>query len=147
MIGDPFLMFHALELYSLWFGIPKSMQDLKRFLLSRFDRNDHSARSVVAGFFPVSPDLCAFRCNNDAAQLADLKGSLIIGLGQASIATHDRCLVAVPPDGVPLKHGCWLAFMKVTRVSIRSALYLIVLPMVPRNGAPSSTALRGCEHR
>jgi DNA-binding transcriptional LysR family regulator len=108
-IGDLFLRFHAQKSYIERFGAPKTMQDLKRFHLIGFDRDDHSARSVVAGSFPVSRDLFAFRCDNDAAQLAALKAGLGIGLVQSAIAKLDPDLVAVLPNDVPLKLECWLA--------------------------------------
>jgi DNA-binding transcriptional LysR family regulator len=108
-IGDLFLRFHAHRSYIERFGAPGSIQDLTRFHLIGFDRDDHSARSVVAGTFPVSRDLFAFRCDNDAAQLAALKAGLGIGLVQSAIAKLDPDLVAVLPNDVPLRLECWLA--------------------------------------
>jgi DNA-binding transcriptional LysR family regulator len=108
-IGDLFLRFHAHKSYIERFGAPKRMQDLTRFHLIGFDQDDHSARSVIAGSFPVSRDLFAFRCDNDAAQLAALKAGLGIGLVQSAIAKLDPDLIAVLPDEVPLKLECWLA--------------------------------------
>jgi DNA-binding transcriptional LysR family regulator len=85
------------------------MQDLANFHVIGFDRDDHSARSVVAGSFPISRELFAFRCDNDAAQLAALKAGLGIGLVQSAIAKLDPNLVPVLTDQVSLKLECWLA--------------------------------------
>jgi DNA-binding transcriptional LysR family regulator len=108
-IGDVFLRFHAHRAYIEQFGSPRNMQDLADFHLIGFDRDDHSARTVVAGSFPVARDLFAFRCDNDAAQLAALKAGLGIGLVQSAIAKLDPDLIPVLPEQVSLKLECWLA--------------------------------------
>ncbi len=107
-IGDVFLKFHAHKSYVERFGAPKTMQDLNRFHLIGFDRDDHSARSVVAGKFPVSRDIFAFRCDNDGAQLAALRAGLGIALVQSAIAKRDPDLVEILPGDVPLTLECWL---------------------------------------
>lgn len=108
-IGDVVLRFHAHKSYIERFGSPKSMEDLKRFHLIGFDRDDHSAQSVVSGSFPISRELFAFRCDNDAAQLAALKAGLGIGLVQSAIAKFDPNLVPILPDHASFKLECWLA--------------------------------------
>jgi DNA-binding transcriptional LysR family regulator len=108
-IGDVFLKFYAHKSYIERFGAPKTMEELKRFHLIGFDRDDHSARSVVAGSFPVSRDIFAFRCDNDSVQLAALKSGLGIGLVQSAIARMDTSLVEILPNAVSLKLECWLA--------------------------------------
>lgn len=108
-IGDVVLRFFAHKSYIERFGAPESLEDLKRFHLVGFDRDDHSARSVVAGSVPVSRDMFAFRCDNEAAQLAALKAGLGIGLVQSAIARLDPELVAILPNDVAFKLECWLA--------------------------------------
>lgn len=108
-LGDVTLKFHAHRAYVERFGVPASMQELRQFHLIGFDKDDHSARSVVAGSFPVSRDLFALRCDNDGAQVAALKAGLGIGLMQTAIAKLDADLVEILPDDVSLKLECWLA--------------------------------------
>ena len=108
-IGDVTLKFHAHKSYVERFGSPASMQELRQFHLIGFDKDDHSARSVVAGSFPVSRDIFALRCDNDGAQVAALKAGLGIGLMQTAIARLDPELVEILPDEVSLKLECWLA--------------------------------------
>jgi DNA-binding transcriptional LysR family regulator len=108
-IGDVILKFHAHKSYIERFGSPRNMEELKRFHLIGFDRDDHSARSVIAGKFPVSRDIFAFRCDNDAAQLAALRAGLGISLVQSAIARLDPDLVEILPNEISLKLECWLA--------------------------------------
>ncbi len=108
-IGDVFLRFYAHKAYVARYGAPRTLDDLKSFHVIGFDRDDHSARSVVGGSFPVSRDLFAFRCDSDAAQVAALKAGLGIGLLQTAIARLDPGLVEVLPPDVQVKIECWLA--------------------------------------
>jgi DNA-binding transcriptional LysR family regulator len=108
-MGDVFLRFYAHRSYVERFGAPTSMQDLRQFHLIGFDKDDHSARSVVAGSFPVSRDLFALRCDNGGAQIAALKAGLGIGLIQSAIARLDPELVEILPEEASLKLECWLA--------------------------------------
>jgi DNA-binding transcriptional LysR family regulator len=108
-IGDVFLKFYAHRSYVEQFGAPKTMEELKRFHLIGFDQDDHSARSVVAGSFPVSRDMFSLRCDSDSVQLAALKSGLGIGLVQLAIARTDANLIEILPNAAPLKLECWLA--------------------------------------
>ncbi len=108
-IGDLVLRFYAHKSYVERFGAPSNLVDLSKFHLIGFDQDSHSARSVVAGSFPVSRDLFSFRCDSDGAQLAAVKAGLGIGLVQSAIARRDPDLVEVLSDTVALKLECWLA--------------------------------------
>lgn len=108
-IGEVTLRFHAHRSYIERFGAPETLAQLMDFHVIGFDRDSHSARSVVAGAFPVSRERFAFRCDNDAAQLAALKAGLGIGLVQSAIARSDPDLVEILPGEVSFKLECWLA--------------------------------------
>ena len=107
-IGEISLRFYAHRDYVDRFGAPDRIDDLRKFHVIGFDRDDHSARSVATGKLDVSRDLFGFRCDNDTGQLAALKAGLGIGVIQSAIARTDPDLVEVLPNAVKLKLECWL---------------------------------------
>jgi DNA-binding transcriptional LysR family regulator len=108
-IGEIYLGFYAHRVYAERFGLPRSIEELGRFHVIGFDRDDHSARSVAAGTLPITRDLFAFRCDNDAAQLAAIEAGLGIGVIQTMIARSNVDLVPVLGEAISLKLECWLA--------------------------------------
>jgi DNA-binding transcriptional LysR family regulator len=108
-IGELQLSFFAHRSYVERFGAPTSLDDLAKFHLIGFDRDDHSARAVAAGRLPISRDIFAFRADNDAAQMAALHAGLGIGLLQTGIARRSPDLIEVLPGALPISLDCWLA--------------------------------------
>jgi DNA-binding transcriptional LysR family regulator len=103
------LHFYAHKRYVERFGLPETLDDLKRFHMIGFDRDDHSARSVAAGKLPITRDLFAFRCDHDVGQMEALRAGLGIGVVQDAIARSNPDLVPVLHNALELSLDCWLA--------------------------------------
>jgi DNA-binding transcriptional LysR family regulator len=107
-IGDIPLVLHAHRRYIARYGQPDTLEALTRFHLIGFDRDDHSARSVVGGRLPIAREIFAFRCDSDFGQLCALRAGLGIGLIQHAIARQDPDLVPVLADQFQVDLACWL---------------------------------------
>jgi DNA-binding transcriptional LysR family regulator len=108
-IGQVALNMFAHRHYLDRFGIPQSVDALLKAHLIGFDRDDFSARSVVAGVLPISRDLFAFRCDLDSAQLAAVNAGLGIGVMQIALARRNPDLLPVLADQISFKLDIWLA--------------------------------------
>ena len=108
-VGEVPLRLYAHRRYLDRFGTPDSVDALIKQHLIGFDRDDFSARSVVAGTLPISRDLFSFRCDNDVAQLAAIEAGLGIGVMQTTLAKCNPDLVAVMAEQVKFKLDLWLA--------------------------------------
>jgi DNA-binding transcriptional LysR family regulator len=108
-IGEVPLQLFAHRRYLEKFGTPNSVEALTQAHLIGFDRDDFSARSVVEGILPISRDLFAFRCDQDAAQQAALHAGLGIGVMQTALARRNPDLVVVMPEKIKFKLDVWLA--------------------------------------
>jgi DNA-binding transcriptional LysR family regulator len=108
-IGAVPLGFFAHKRYVDRFGAPQTLDDLARFHLIGFDRDDHSARAVAGGRLPITREIFAFRCDHDGAQMAALHAGLGIGLLQMGIARRTPHMVEVLPGALPITLECWLA--------------------------------------
>ncbi len=89
-------------------GKPSSLEDLRRFHLIGFDRDDHSARSVVTGDLPIDRSIFAFRSDSDLAQAAALQAGLGIGVMQHKLARRNVALVRVLPAKVEFRLDAWI---------------------------------------
>jgi DNA-binding transcriptional LysR family regulator len=108
-IGEVRLQLFAHRRYLDRFGIPETVEALTKAHLIGFDRDNFSARAVVAGSLPISRDLFSFRCDLDAAQQAALQTGLGIGVMQTALARRHPDLIAVLPDQINFKLDVWLA--------------------------------------
>jgi DNA-binding transcriptional LysR family regulator len=108
-IGEVALQLFAHRRYLDRFGTPDSVEALTKLHLIGFDRDDFSARSVVAGILPISRDLFAFRCDLDSAQQAALQAGLGIGVMQIALAQRNPELMPVLADQINFKLDVWLA--------------------------------------
>lgn len=107
-VGEVALQFFAHRRYLERFGLPTTLQSLSKAHLIGFDRDDFSARSVVAGELPISRDQFAFRCDSDLGQQAAIHAGLGIGVLQTAIARRHGELVPVLADQIQFKLDVWL---------------------------------------
>lgn len=91
------------------FGVPQTLAGLGDHHVVGFDRDDHSARSVVAGTLPIDRTLFSFRTDSDVAQMMAVQAGLGIGMIQKAIAGRDPMLVPVLAAEVAIDLECWLA--------------------------------------
>jgi DNA-binding transcriptional LysR family regulator len=108
-IGTLPLKIFAHRRYLEHFGTPATVEDLTKYHLIGFDRDDHSARSVVDGILPLSRDLFAFRCDGDSAQYAAVQAGLGIGVVQTALAQRHPDLMPVLAGTVSFELEVWLA--------------------------------------
>jgi len=104
------------------FGLPRSLDELRRHPLIGFDRDDSSWRSLGDSVLPVTRDIFAFRTDSDLAQLAALRAGLGIGGCQHGIARREPDLVPVLPRAVSFSLEMWLALHEDLRASRRVRL-------------------------
>jgi DNA-binding transcriptional LysR family regulator len=107
-VGVLGLGLYAHRRYLARFGAPSSVDELKRFHVIGFDRDDHSARAVAKGLLPIDRSLFAFRCDNDAAQMEAVRAGLGIGVMQIPLGHRDPDLVPVLSDAVRFELEVWL---------------------------------------
>lgn len=108
-IGTVTLGLYAHQRYVERFGLPRSPDDLKEFHLIGYDRDNHSARSVVPGQFTVAREDFSLRVDSDVAQVMAIRAGLGIGMMQRRVAQEDTMLVPVLPRAVSPVLDCWLA--------------------------------------
>jgi DNA-binding transcriptional LysR family regulator len=71
---------------------------------------------------PVTPEMFAFRTDNDLAQLALLRAGLGIGICQAGIAERDDAMVPVLRGAVSFRIESWLVIHEDLRAIRRLRL-------------------------
>ena len=108
-LGEVPLGLYAHRDYAARHGLPKSVAELGDFHLIGFDRDDHSARSVVAGTLPISRALFAFRTDSDVAQVMAIRAGLGIGMMQRAMAATEPSLEPVLANEIAIRLECWLA--------------------------------------
>lgn len=108
-LGSLRLGFFAHRSYATRYGLPQTLEELKRHHVIGFDRDDHSARSVAKGTLPISRDIFSFRVDSDVAQVMAVRAGLGIGMVQKAIANREPDLVPVLGRRVSLDIDCWLA--------------------------------------
>ena len=91
------------------FGLPDTLAALAEHHVVGFDRDDHSARAVVAGTLPVDRTLFSVRVDSDVAQVMAVRAALGIGMVQKALARQDPMLLPVLADEVSIDLDCWLA--------------------------------------
>lgn len=91
------------------FGTPANLEELFKAHLIGFDRDDHPARALTLGGLPISRDLFAVRCDQDAVQMEAIKAGLGIGVIQKGIARRLVDLVPVLAEEVSFPVEIWLA--------------------------------------
>lgn len=108
-IGTVPLGLYAHRAYAERFGLPGTLAELRDHHVVGFDRDDHSARSVVAGTLPIDRTLFSFRTDSDVAQMMAVRAGLGIGMIQKALACNDPALVPVLATDIALNLECWLA--------------------------------------
>jgi DNA-binding transcriptional LysR family regulator len=107
-LGEIPLGLYAHRDYLARFGLPRDQEELARRHLIGFDRDDHSARSVVGAVLPVAREIFSFRTDSDVAQVAATRAGLGIGMMQRALAEEDPALVPVLAEAVRINLDCWL---------------------------------------
>jgi DNA-binding transcriptional LysR family regulator len=90
-------------------GAPASLNELRKFDIIGFDRDDFSARAVVKGSFAIDRSWFSFRADSDVAQMAAVRAGLGIGVMQIGIAQRTPALVPVLPGAFSFTLEMWLA--------------------------------------
>ncbi|WP_293865478.1 LysR family transcriptional regulator [uncultured Alsobacter sp.] len=108
-IGTVPLGLYAHRDYVQRFGLPGTVAALREHHVVGFDRDDHSARAVVAGTLPIDRTLFSVRVDNDVAQVMAVRAGLGIGMIQKALARQDPMLVPVLAEEVAVALDCWLA--------------------------------------
>ncbi len=108
-VGTITLGLYAHRQYVERFGLPRGIEDVKQFHLIGFDRDNHSARSVLPSNPPVSREDFSLRVDSDVAQVMAVRAGIGIGIMQKRIAVADPQLVPVLPHAIAPVMECWLA--------------------------------------
>lgn len=108
-IGEVRLGFYAHTDLIARAGTPTSLDDLRRFDLIGFDRDDVSARAVIKGSFAIDRSWFSFRADSDVAQMAAVRAGLGIGVMQIGIAQRTPELVPVLANAFSFTLEMWLA--------------------------------------
>ena len=107
-IGTLTLGLYAHRDYAERFGLPRSLEDFKAYHLIGYDRDNHSAQSVLPEFMPLEREDFSVRVDSNAAQVMAIRAGLGIGLMQRRLAQEDPALLPVFPNVVAPKIDCWL---------------------------------------
>lgn len=108
-IGTITLGLYAHRQYVERFGVPRGLEDVRQFHLIGFDKDNHSARSVLPQQMTVAREDFSLRVDSDVAQVMSIRAGLGIGLMQKRVAETDSGLVPVLPRTVAPMLDCWLA--------------------------------------
>ncbi|MBV1695903.1 MAG: LysR family transcriptional regulator [Hyphomicrobiales bacterium] len=108
-IGEVRIGFYAHKDLIARAGTPTSLDDLRKFDLIGFDRDDVSARAVIKGSFAIDRSWFSFRADSDVAQMAAVRAGLGIGVMQIGIAQRTSELVPVLADAFSFTLEMWLA--------------------------------------
>lgn len=121
-VGDIRLGFHARPEYLAAAGVPKTLDELLQHTLIGFDRTyPEIVNDLSVGGRPVTPDLFAYRTDNDVAQLAALRAGVGIGVCQRQIALREG-LVPVMPDVFSFELPVWICMHETLRGAPRMRL-------------------------
>lgn len=107
-IGEVHLGFYAHKDLLAQRGAPASLDELRRYDLIGFDRDDFSARAVIKGNFDIDRSWFSFRADSDVAQMAAVRAGLGIGVMQVGIARQAADLVPVLADAVSFRLEMWV---------------------------------------
>jgi DNA-binding transcriptional LysR family regulator len=101
---------------------PRCLADLSQHALIGYDRDPAYAQFLEKMAVPSKPDMFAFRCDSEIAQLAALRAGLGIGVCQLGIARRDKDLVPVLRSAFIYPMQVWLAMHRDLRSSRRVRL-------------------------
>lgn len=123
-IGSMGIGLYAHRRYVESFGLPRSIEELRRHRLIGFDRDDSAWRSVGAAEIAAAQARFVLKSDSDLAQLAALRAGIGIGGVQHGIARRDPDLVAVLPRAFAFALPIWLVLHEDLRASRRVGLLL-----------------------
>jgi DNA-binding transcriptional LysR family regulator len=119
-VGRVWLGFHAHRQYLDRHPGPARLEDLQHHVVIGFDKVPAYARKLRVGGQPITRDAFAFRCDNDAGQLAALRAGIGIGVCQFGIARRSGDLVPLLTREFTLSFDTWVVMhedqKKVERV-------------------------------
>ena len=102
-------------------GTPNGVQDLARYRLIGFDRDDTSFRAVKGSGPPFKREALTLRTDNDLAQIAAVRAGFGIGGMQVRLASRDN-LVPVLPDALRFQVEFWLTMHEDLKTTMRVRL-------------------------
>jgi len=118
-VGDIELGLFAHRQYLAGRPVPKRVEDLQAHALIGFDREDASARSLVALLGPLRRKSFSFRTDNHLASYAALRAGAGIGICQVPLARRHPELVRMLARQVAPRLEAWVTMHSDLRTSPR----------------------------
>lgn len=121
-VGAVRLGLHAHRSYLEAMGTPLTLDDLGRFALIGFERENVGVRTLRACGLALRAEDFTFRTDSDLCQLAAIRAGVGIGVCQVTLARRDPDLVHVLADAFAYEFGAWVVvhedLRKVRRVRL-----------------------------
>jgi DNA-binding transcriptional LysR family regulator len=107
-VGEARISFFAHRDYIARFGMPRSMDELRRHALISYDREPILPAARAAVNIDITPDLFALRTDSDATQLAFLRAGFGICVMQQALAAREPDLVPVMAEQFSFALETWV---------------------------------------
>jgi DNA-binding transcriptional LysR family regulator len=121
-VGEVRIGFYAHRDYIARYGMPTSIDELRRHSVIGFDRGQLLPAVRAALNIEITPDLFALRTDNDAAQLSHIRAGFGIGAMQRSLAAREPDLVPVMQGQFGFTLECWVVMHEDLKADRRARL-------------------------
>ncbi|MGX1197008.1 LysR family transcriptional regulator [Parvibaculum sp. MBR-TMA-1.3b-4.2] len=119
-VGTVHLGLHAHPAYIEKYGLPSSLEELRKHPVIGYDRNASIRRLNLSGI-ELTRDFFSYRCDSDVAQYAMLKAGYGIGVCQYPLGARDG-LVSFMPDAFDFPLDIWIVMHEDLRGNRRMRL-------------------------